>query len=68
MKIKYNRFALLPHTCIKCEKTFWLEPYKRYKMERLSIVGCVEYLTNICKECDKALEQMEDTQERSDKE
>ena len=56
MKINYNRFAILPHTCSRCEKTFWLEPYKHYKVESFSMV-CVEYITNICKECNEALEQ-----------
>ena len=65
MKIKYNRFAILPHTCSECEKSFWLEPYKHYKVDRFSVAGCVEYITNICKECNEALEQMEDTQKRT---
>ena len=51
MKLIYNRFSLIPHTCSKCEKAFWLEPYKRYKVERFSMFGNVEYVTNICKEC-----------------
>ena len=68
MKIKYNRFALLPHTCSKCEKAFWLEPYKHYTVERFSGVGCVEYITNICKECNEALKQMIEPQESEDKE
>ena len=58
MKIKYNRFALLPHTCSKCEKVFWLEPYKHYKVESFSFTGCVEYVTNICKECNEAFERV----------
>lgn len=33
MTIKNNRFAILPHTCSRCERTFWLEPYKHYKIE-----------------------------------
>lgn len=60
MKIKYNRFALLPRTCSRCEKAFWLEPYKHYKIEKFSITGCVEYVTNICKECNEVLEQTEE--------
>ena len=64
MKINYNRFALLPHTCSECEKTFWLEPYKHYKIERFSMVGCVEYVTNICKECNEKFEQMQEEGEK----
>lgn len=56
MKIKYNRFALLPHTCSKCEKAFWFEPYKHCKIESFGVMGCVEYITNICKECAEVLE------------
>ena len=60
MKIKYNRFALLPHTCSSCEKSFWLEPYKHYIVEEFSL-RYVEYETNICKECcNKALKQMKE--------
>lgn len=51
MKLIYNRFSLIPHTCSKCEKTFWLEPYKHYKVERFSMFGTIEFVTNICKEC-----------------
>ncbi len=51
MKLIYNRFSLIPHTCSKCEKAFWLAPYKRYKVERFSMFGNIEYVTNICKEC-----------------
>ena len=51
MKLIYNRFSIIPHTCSKCEKAFWLEPYKHYKFERFSMFGSVEYVTNICKEC-----------------
>ena len=60
MKIKYNRFALLPHTCSRCEKTFWLEPYKHYKVEQFAGMGIVEYVTNICKECNEVLEQVKE--------
>ena len=51
MTIKYNRFALFPHTCSRCEKSFWLEPYKHFKMDAYQAFGCVTYITNICKEC-----------------
>ena len=68
MRVNYNRFAILPHTCSKCEKSFWLEPYKRYKIEHFSMVGCVEYITSICKGCSKALEQMQEKGERMESE
>lgn len=51
MKIKYNRFALIPHCCSKCEEVFWLEKYKHYKVERISAMGCITFVTNICKKC-----------------
>ena len=63
MKIKYNRFALLPHTCSKCEKAFWLEPYKHYTIEHMNLVGSICYVTNICKECNEELLQEELLQE-----
>lgn len=28
MILRYNRFALIPHTCNQCEKIFWLEWYR----------------------------------------
>ena len=55
--MKNNRFAILPHTCSKCDRTFWLEPYKHYKIERWSFTGCVEYVTNICYDCGKSIEK-----------
>jgi hypothetical protein len=51
MKIKYNRFALIPTTCSCCGKAFWLEPYKRLSYEKLGISGIVTFITDICKEC-----------------
>lgn len=52
MKIKYNRFALVPHTCSNCGKSFWLEPYKHSSFDRFSPLGGFSIVTaNICKEC-----------------
>lgn len=51
MEIKYNRFALLPHTCSECKKSFWLEPYKYYKISEERMMGIVDYKMSICKEC-----------------
>lgn len=59
MTIKNNRFAILPHTCSKCERTFWLEPYKYYKIERWSFTGCVEFVTYICKDCGESIDETE---------
>ena len=55
MTIKYNRFALFPHTCSRCEKSFWLEPYKRFKFDEYKAIACVTYVTTICKECSDKL-------------
>ena len=59
MTIKNNRFAILPHTCSKCERTFWLEPYKHSKIERWSFTGCVTFVTNICKDCGESIDETE---------
>jgi len=59
MRIKNNRFAILPHTCSKCERTFWLEPYKHYKIERWSFTGCVTFVTNLCKDCGESIDETE---------
>jgi hypothetical protein len=56
MTIKYNRFALFPHTCSECGKSFWLEPYKRFKVDEYKVFGCITYITNICKECNAKVE------------
>ena len=58
MKIKYNRFALLPHTCSDCGKTFWLEPYKYSSYDRFSPVGGFSIITtSLCKECSNKVEE-----------
>lgn len=58
MKIKCNRFALLPHTCSNCGKSFWLEPYKYSSFDRFSPIGgfCI-VTTSICKECANELDK-----------
>ena len=63
MKIKYNRFAILPHCCTECKKTFWLEPYKHCSFKEFRLFGSVEYVTNICKECANNLELKGDNNE-----
>ena len=47
---KYDRFAMFPKRCDKCNRLFWLEPYNiYYKMVGLDInIKCVE-----CRECVK---------------
>ena len=58
MKIKYNRFALLPHTCSNCGKTFWLEPYKYSSYDRFSPIGGFSIVTtSLCKECSDMVEE-----------
>lgn len=52
MKIKYNRFALIPNTCSICGRGFWLEPYKKDVQEGFSPLGGYHiFETDICKEC-----------------
>ena len=60
MKIKYNRFALVPHTCSGCGRTFWLEPYKYSSYDRFSPIGgfCI-ITTSLCKECSNKVEEGE---------
>jgi len=29
MKLKYNRFAIIPVRCTKCHRYIWLEKYRR---------------------------------------
>lgn len=59
MTIKYNRFALFPHTCSRCERSFWLEPYKHFKIDEYKAIVCCTYVTNICKECSAKVENNE---------
>lgn len=47
MTLKYNRIALIPHTCSICNRIFWLEPY-RCNLDDHLIATFVE---PICKEC-----------------
>lgn len=49
MKIKFNRFALIPHICSECEELFWLEPYRRYRVV-YPLLGYNE-TERICKKC-----------------
>ena len=55
MEIKYNRFALLPHTCSQCGKSFWLEPYKHYKITEYRIMGVIDNVFNACMECSDSI-------------
>lgn len=50
---KYDRVAIIPKRCDKCNRLFWLEPYNTY----YKIVGIDLYSLNQieCKNCiDKA--------------
>lgn len=51
MTIKYNRFALFPHSCYMCERVFIFEPYKRLEAEEIHFIGTVSLITNVCKNC-----------------
>lgn len=64
MKIKYNRFSLIPNTCSICGKGFWLEPYKKDIQEGFSPLGGYHiFETDICKECcDKESEVQNDNE------
>ena len=66
MTIKNNRFAILPHTCSRCGRTFWLEPYKHYKIERWSFAGCVTFITNLCTDCGESIDEAESEEEDAD--
>jgi ribosomal protein S27AE len=59
MTIKNNRFAILPHTCSRCGRAFWLEPYKHYKTKRWSFAGCVTFITNLCTDCGESIDEAE---------
>ena len=51
MTVKYNRFALIPHTCYECERAFIFEPYKRIKKEEIRVVGVIVHIADFCKNC-----------------
>ena len=49
---KYDRVAILPKRCSRCNRLFWLEPYNVYYME--VGVGRVSFERVKCSECVKA--------------
>lgn len=46
---KYDRFAIIPKRCDKCNRLFWLEPYNIFYIT----VGIEEYFLKqiACKNC-----------------
>lgn len=49
MKIKYNRFAIVPVMCHDCHIYVWMEPYRRADVWDNLVE---KWLTkNICNEC-----------------
>lgn len=58
MKIRYNRFAFIPHVCNHCDEVFWLEPYKYCKRPEIKISGIEEVEVTFCKSCvDRSYEE-----------
>ena len=48
---KYDRFAIIPKRCDKCNRLFWLEPYNIFG-RAIGIGGySIEYIE--CKNCAK---------------
>lgn len=50
MKTVNNRFAILPHHCHKCNKYFWLVPYRKQDMIGKDVNGTF-YSASFCNEC-----------------
>ena len=52
MKIKFNRFAILPFHCTDCHRYIWLEPYRKGEIYR-PLSPCIPsfYKAKICNEC-----------------
>lgn len=51
MKIKNNRFAIVPIRCTECQKYVWLETY-RHGEKHLAFIGSF-IKVNICNDCSK---------------
>ena len=50
MRIKYNRFAIIPFHCTDCHNYIWLEPYRKASIDTgLPIPVFVK--KKICKRC-----------------
>lgn len=46
---KYDKFAIVPKRCNRCNRLFWLEPYNiHYKMVG---IGCQSVIEVECKIC-----------------
>lgn len=51
MKIKFNRFAMLPVMCPRCHRYIWLEKYRRADVFHFS--QGKYWKENICSDCIK---------------
>lgn len=51
MKIKSNRFAILPVQCTECQNYIWFEPYRKGEAWHKFLDGY--YRVKICKDCYK---------------
>lgn len=49
MMLICNRFALVPHLCLKCKRYIWLEGYRRAEVWENFIDKPIK--GNICKGC-----------------
>ena len=49
MKIKYNRFALLPTLCTECKRYIFLEPYR--KGEKYHYLAGRYLPVKVCNDC-----------------
>lgn len=49
MMLVCNRFAFVPHLCLKCKRYSWLEGYRRAEVWENFIDKPIK--GNICKEC-----------------
>ena len=52
---KYDKFAILPKKCVKCRKTFILEPYNIY-IKQVGI-ECHDLEQIYCKSCSEIREK-----------
>lgn len=53
--MRYDKFALLPKRCYRCNRLFWLEPYNVYERDIAPSVSILKMI--ICEECLKEKEK-----------
>lgn len=49
MKIRCNRFAIIPVSCYDCHRYIWLEPYRKAEVYHSWIGEFIKQI--ICNEC-----------------